>query len=198
MFRSGFNNRRQIDFRQFSARRCGFRLDDRRFGDLRRGYRLDNLFSGSRFNTHLLRQLARFTTRHRLHALFLLALLNNRLFAGLRFGFLLNLTFIIVTTAITFAARLLLVARFAFFAIFDRCLADFARLSVLLLLLTTVAAVFFTRLAAFAVLGTTIAVLAAIAIIPVVAAVIAIAAVVGTRFTTILLTLGFLFRFFST
>jgi hypothetical protein len=34
MFRSGFNNRRQIDFRQFSARRCGFRLDDRRFGDL--------------------------------------------------------------------------------------------------------------------------------------------------------------------
>lgn len=115
MFRSGFNNRRQVDFRQFSARRCGFRLDDRRFGDLRRGYRLDNLFSGSRFNTHLLRQLARFTTRHRLHALFLLALLNNRLFAGLRFGFLLNLTFIIVTTAITFAARLLLVARFAFF-----------------------------------------------------------------------------------
>lgn len=130
----------------------------------------------------------------------MLAILYDWLFAGLRFGFLLNLAFIIGTTTVTFAARRLLVASFAFFAIFYRGLANFARLGVLLLL-TTVTAVFFARLPAFAILGTIIAVvtiIAAIAIIPVVTTVIAIAAVVRTRFTTLLLTLGFLFRFFST
>ena len=47
MFRSCLNDRRQIDFCQFSTWSNGFRLDDRRFGYLRCGYRLDNLLSGT-------------------------------------------------------------------------------------------------------------------------------------------------------
>lgn len=165
------------------------RVDGWRFDDLRRGYRLDNLLSGSRFNTYLLRQLARLAARHGLHAFFLLAILYDRFFTSLRFSFLLNLTLLVVTTAIAFTARRLIVASFAFIAIFCRCLADVARFDVLLLL-AAVTTVFFARFTNFAILGTIVAV------VTIIAAVVAIAAVVGARFATFLLALGFLLRFF--
>ena len=72
-------------------------------------HELGNWLDDSGLNPPILCQLARFTTRQSLYTLFLLRLLHNRLFASLRFGFLLRLTFVVIAAAGAFAARLLLV-----------------------------------------------------------------------------------------
>jgi hypothetical protein len=133
---------------------------------------------------------------HRLNALFLLDfLLDYRLFARLRFGFLLRLTLVVVTTTITFTARLLLVARFAFFASSVTVWRDSRG--------STFCCCFSRRLRRFSsrdslhglrIFSAVIAVITTVAVITVIT-VVAIAAVVGPRFTTLLLTFRFLFGF---
>ena len=83
-------------------------------------------------------------------------------------------------------------------------MANITGFHVLRRLLATVATVLFTRFARFTALGivrtgvaivTVIAVVTIVAVITAVVAVVAVAAVVGARFTTLLLTLRFFFRF---
>ena len=225
MLNVSLNHRRQVNFRQFSTRshnnvwlrflNYGFSCF---YGDFR--YR--------RFDANLVGQLARFTTRHVLNAFFQLSFLqNNRLILYLNGnGFQRCLTLIvIITTTVTFTARLLLITGFRFFRFVAGGLARFAQLDVLLLLLTTVTAVLlagFTRLTAFAVfaaviavstlctviaLGTVVAVVTILAVITiftviatitafaVVTTIVTIAAIIGTRFTTFLLAFRLLFDF---
>ncbi|WP_303708202.1 hypothetical protein, partial [Pseudomonas aeruginosa] len=72
-------------------------------------------------HTYFLGQLALLTTRHNLSTLFLLSvLLFYRRFAIQVFDFLLSLAFVIVTTTVTLAARLLLVTLFALLGLIAR------------------------------------------------------------------------------
>lgn len=80
-------------------------------------------------------------------------------------------------------------------------MANITGFHVLRRLLATVATILFTRFARFTALGIVrtgvaiVTVIAVVTIVAVITAVVAVAAVVGARFTTLLLTLRFFFRF---
>ena len=105
---------------------------------------LDSLFSNGRLNAHFLGQLARFTTRQGLHTFFLLCLLRNWLFASLRFGFLLRLTFVVIAAASAFATWLLFVTGFRFLGVVACGLANVTGFHVLWLFFATVTTILFT------------------------------------------------------
>ena len=127
----------QINFRQFGTlyrRRLFSRLSDSGFSD----YCGSCHFGFNRravSETHFLSQLTLFTASLRLtYALFLLGILH-RLFSLVQlFNFLLCLTLVIVTTAVAFATRsLLLIARFRFVCNVSSLLAVIASFRILLL-----------------------------------------------------------------
>ncbi|STV74461.1 Uncharacterised protein [Klebsiella michiganensis] len=198
MFRSGFNNRRQVDFRQFSARRCGFRLDDRPLRrpearlparqpvQRRRIQYAPSAPAGEVYDAaSSARALpARSPEQPALRGFALWLPAEPDVYHRYDGDY---------VRGAAAARRALCLFRYL------RPLSwRISRGSAFCCwLLTTVAAVFFTRLAAFAVLGTTIAGSRGYRDYPGCRRrSLRIAAVVGARFTTILLTLGFLFRFF--
>ena len=143
----------QINFRQFGAL-CWCRLFCWLSGSGFSNYCGSCYFGFNRravSETHFLSQLTLFTASLRLtYALFLLGILH-RLFSLVQlFNFLLSLTLVIVTTAVAFATRsLLLIARFRFVCNVSSLLAVIASFRILLLCLTTVTAVILTVFAVF-------------------------------------------------